>query len=249
MKLRYLLIILPLVFACDKEKHFEGPDELIEDFESAEHIEALLSDKWSFVQRTFNENTLSIDTIISHSGHKSFKSTAVPTSNDVASKASINKQFMAFWEGETVAIEFWCYLVGTDPLNWLFLFDLEEKVNIGAGPGMRLALVENQLRIEHKYLNPDLVQAEHSALDFPRNQWVKINLEISLAQQKTGTVRLWQDDQLIIQQDNWQTLPKDLLYVNQGTKGMYSQVEFGITANSPDNSAVLYVDDIEVKVK
>jgi hypothetical protein len=76
-----------------------------------------------------------------------FRFEAQPSTQKAASKCSLVKNKMAFWEGETVRISFWCYLKGNAPASWLFLFDLEEKVAIGAGPGMRIANVgaDNQL--------------------------------------------------------------------------------------------------------
>lgn len=243
-----LLLVLTL-FACDKEKFFDGPDSYSDDFSDYTEIDDLIDgndERWSFFQKTYEENTLSIDTVIYHSAGKSFKSFGMPADERGASKASINKQFMAFWTGETVGIEAWYYIEGDAPAEWLFLFDLEEKVAIGAGPGMRLALVNNQLRVEHKYPKPDIIQDVNTALDFPRNEWVKIRFEAKLSQKEEGTVRLWQNDVLIIEQTNWQTLPKDILYANQGTKGMYSQIEFGVTANASSDSITVYVDDIAV---
>jgi len=149
---------------------------------------------------------------------------------------------MAFWKGETVRLSAWYYIEGTQNLNWLFLMDLEEQTPIGAGPGMRLALVDNQLRIEHKFNEKDIKQ--QNPISFPRNEWVKIVWEIKLERKKKGTVKLWQNGQLIIDSKEHNTLPKDLLYFQQGTKGMYSSCEIGITANSSDNPTRLWVDDI-----
>ena len=252
MKTGSILFFCFLLLSCNKEKYFDGPNAFQEDFGSYQQIEDIvLGDniRWSFFQKTFESNELSIDTIIYHSAGKSFKSYALPsTEENGASKASINKQFMAFWEGETVSVEAWYYLVDTLAVDWLFIFDLEEKTSIGAGPGMRLALVDNRLRVEHKFPNPDIKQKEGLELDFPRNQWVKIKFESKLSQKKEGSVKVWQDDVLIISQNNWNTLPKDLLYAVQGTKGMYSQIEFGATANSSAHEVTIYVDDIDVKI-
>jgi hypothetical protein len=252
MKIAIVLIAGIFLFSCQKEKHFDGPNNFSEDFSAYTTIEDIIdgnNEQWSFFQKTFEGNTTSIDTVIFHSSGKSFKSHAVPsTAEKGASKASINKQFMAFWEGETVGIEAWYYIEGTASAQWMFLFDLEEKTSIGAGPGMRLALVNNQLLVEHKYPNPNINQIDGSEIDFPRDQWVKIRFETKLSQKKKGYVKVWQDDHLIIEQNDWQTLPKDILYFQQGTKGMYSQIEFGVTANSSDNPMTVYVDDIDVRL-
>lgn len=174
--------------------------------------------------------------------YKSLLFKAAKSDKDGASKSSLAKQKMAFWKGETVRLSAWYYIEGTQNLNWLFLMDLEEQTPIGAGPGMRLALVDNQLRIEHKFNEKDIKQ--QNPISFPRNEWVKIVWEIKLERKKKGTVKLWQNGQLIIDSKEHNTLPKDLLYFQQGTKGMYSSCEIGITANSSDNPTRLWVDDI-----
>lgn len=250
--MKYILISLVFVslVSCNKKKHFDGPNAYFDDFESYNHIDETVdgnNELWSFFQLTYGNNDVSIDSAITHSGNRSVRCFAQAPEDDGTSKASINKQFMAFWEGETVQSDFWLYIEGNDPIDWLFIFDLEEKTPIGAGPGMRLAIVENKILLEHKYNNPNVYQNGEGIL-FPRNQWVNIRFETKLSRKKKGTVRVWQDGVEIISINKWQTLPKDILYSQQGTKGMYSQIEFGATANSDDNNIVLYVDDVDVKV-
>jgi hypothetical protein len=251
--MRYLLAIcsILLLVSCNKEKYFDGPDHYSDDFEVYSTIDDLLVDndeKWSFFQLTFDENILNVDSTFAHTGAQSMHFyAAASTEEKGASKCSISKQKMAFYEGETISVEVWYYLVGTASADWLFLFDLEEQAAIGAGPGMRLAMVDNALRVEHKYYNPDILQLTTEEVQFPRNEWVKVNFEAKLSQKKKGSVKVWQNDQLIIHQENWKTLPTDFLYSQQGTKGMYTSIEFGLTANTRENPMELYVDDIIVK--
>ena len=181
--------IILLFLSCDKERFFEGPDQYLDNFESYETATELFveeDEKWSFTQQTFEENALSISTEKFHTGNQSVKFSAINSPDpSEASKASMVKQKMAFWEGETVFIDFWIYLEGNESANWLFLFDIEEQATIGAGPGIRLALVENALLIEHKYLQPNIEQ-EGEKLLFPRDEWVHIQLEIKLSQKDEG---------------------------------------------------------------
>jgi hypothetical protein len=243
----YILIAFALLISCNKRERFDGPNSYMDGFETYADVEELLDgddQRWSFFQITKAFNELSIDTSIVHSGTQSLKFVAAPNDDEV-SKCSINKQHMAFWEGETVDVNFWCYLVGNAAVDWMFLFDLEEKIPVGAGPGIRLAIVNNQLLVEHKYPMPNIVQS-NGGMDFPRDQWVHIRFQARLSRKDEGMVRVWQDDQLILEANNWQTLPKDILYAQQGTKGMYNQIEFGITANADDNPHELYLDDVNV---
>lgn len=249
---KYLLAIsiLPLLFACNSKEFFDGPNQYAEDFEAYNQIDDMLSEndeRWSYFQLTYPENQLTIDSSFAFEGNQCIKSFAQKSTDaNGASKCSFSKQNMAFWENERVTLSAWYYMVGDADAQWIFLMDLEEQVAIGAGPGMRLAMVDNAIRVEHKYFNPDIIQPAGGEVLFPRNQWVHLVFETKLSKKHDGYVKVWQDDVLILNQQNWKTLPTDLLYFQQGTKGMYSSIEFGITANTHDNDMVVYVDDISV---
>lgn len=250
MKKKILVVLVgSIIFSgCNKEKFFDGPDFFQDGFESYSTLSDLLlpdDQFWSFTQLTTGENNITIDTTKVHSGNKSLKFVAQKSDNEGASKSSIAKQNMAFWEGETVRMSVWYFIEGTNALEWLFLMDLEEQTAIGAGPGMRLALVDNQLRVEYKFNEKDITQPVGQEIDFPRNQWVELVWEVKLSQKNKGAVSLWQNGQLIIDSQKNRTLPKDLLYFQQGTKGMYSSCEIGITANSKDNDLTIWADDIK----
>jgi len=68
-----------------------------------------------------------------------------------------------------------------------------------------------------------------------------------LQQKDEGYIKLWQNDTLLINVENTQTLPKDKLYFIQGTKGMYQSVQIGVTATTSDFDVTMYIDDIEIK--
>lgn len=244
-----LILTVCTLLGCNKEKLFDGPNNYTDDFESYTELSDLFSSeqRWSFNQQTKTGNAIQVDSNFAHSGSKSIKCYALASDDQSASKSSLIKQFMAFWEGETVRMKASYYIEGTEQLNWLFLMDLEEKVAIGAGPGMRIALEEEQLVVEYKFNEKSIYQDEENGLTFPRNQWVDITWELHLSRDKKGWVKVWQDDQLVIDQQGVNTLPKDILYVQQGTKGMYSNAEIGITANSRDHPATVWVDDFEIK--
>ncbi|PIY08976.1 MAG: hypothetical protein COZ18_09465 [Flexibacter sp. CG_4_10_14_3_um_filter_32_15] len=246
--IKYFLLVIIIMSSCNKEEFFSGPNFFQDNFETYTSLNDLLIENdqlWSFTQLTRDENNIIIDTLTFHLGNKSLKFKAKKTTNGDVSKCSIAKQNMAFWNRETVRITAWYYIEGTESLEWLFLMDLQEQTAVGAGPGMRLALVNNQLRVEHKFFEDDIIQPAGLEIDFPRNKWVELIWEVKLSTKNNGTVKLWQNGQLIIDTKNNRTLPKDLLYFQQGTKGMYSSIEVGITANSNDNDLTMWVDDIK----
>ncbi|MFY0689927.1 MAG: heparin lyase I family protein [Cyclobacteriaceae bacterium] len=244
----YLLCIALFVcLSCDKEKLFDGPDYFTEDFENYDAFEELFADDdqfWSFSQLTRSGNQITVDTTHTFSGQRALKFIADPTGDQGASKASIVKQKMAFWEGETVRLTAHYFIAGNESLEWLFLMDLEEQTAIGAGPGMRLALVDDALRVEYKFNERDILQTIDPAVPFPRNEWVAIVWEVELSTNDDASVRIWQNSELILESYDHKTLPTDILYFQQGTKGMYSSCEIGITANSHDNALTIWVDDV-----
>lgn len=249
-KIILIFTLTPCLLNCNKEEKFTGPNFFEDSFESYSELNDLLlpdNELWSYSQLTKDENKIIIDTSRFYSGGQSMKFTAVKGSAKVASKSSLAKQNMAFWEGETVRISAWYFIEGTKPLDWLFLIDLEEQVSIGAGPGMRIALMDDLLRIEHKFFENDVEQNTGNEVPFPRNKWVEIVWEVKLSQKNKGTIKLWQDGQLVIDSKDNRTLPKDALYFQQGTKGMYSSLQVGITANSRENEATLWVDDVKIE--
>ena len=239
-----------VLFGCNKETYFAGPNSFSDDFESYTNFDELLIDddiNWSSTQQTYDANTISLSTERAHSGTTSLKFDAVGSSDGKLSKCSIFKQKMAFFEGETVQSSIWYYIEGEQELDWLFLLDLEEQTAIGAGPGMRVANVGtgNYGTMEFKFNTDDLKQETHS---FPRNEWFKITLETLLSQKKKGWVKLYLNDQLIVEGTKKKTLPKDVLYNQQGTKGMYTSIEIGATANPSPNPVIIYADDFSIEV-
>ena len=170
-KLGYIALFGLVLLGCNKKKFFDGPNYFADGFETYSTLEEALPEDdvlWSFTQLTRSENTITVDTSRFHSGTQSLKFQAAASSDGDASKASIAKQNMAFWEGETMRVSAWIFIEGPDPLQWLFLFDVEEQTAIVAGPGMRLALVDDQLRVEHKFLEDDILQNVGDPVDFPR---------------------------------------------------------------------------------
>ena len=169
--------------------------------------------------------------------------------NSILSKCSVVKQHMAFWEGSTVMVEAWYYVENSSSTDWLWLMDFEENTAIGAGPGLRLAVFEDALILNYKLEAGDNTkQPDETKVVFPMDQWVHVQMEVFLSQKKKGWVKVYQDSELLIHDTDVRTLPVDKLYHTQGTKGQYTNIEFGITANGTGAHQVLYLDDVKAEV-
>ena len=121
--MKKLLLIFSAIwclFGCNKVRYFDGPDFYQDGFEAYSTLNELLlpdDQAWSFTQLTKVENTIEVDTTLVHNGNRSLKFFAKKTDQDGASKASIAKQNMAFWEGETVRLSAWYFIDGSSSLN------------------------------------------------------------------------------------------------------------------------------------
>ncbi|MEZ5069898.1 MAG: heparin lyase I family protein [Bacteroidales bacterium] len=240
------LLTIIAIFGCNKEKLLDGKNSIYEDFETVNNIDELLQNgNWEYYQQTEPSSYIGINNSNPHSGNNCLK---IFATKGTVSKSDIVNNKMAFWENDIVQISAWFYIEDTNMINYLFLFDIEEIVSVGANPGIRVAIDdEGFLLIErNKYGETTLHQTEATRTQFPRNQWVELSMEIKLQQKEKGYIRLWQDGVLLINVENTQTLPTDKLYFIQGTKGMYQSVQIGVTATTSDSDVIMYIDDIEI---
>lgn len=248
--LAFLLLTLCMI-ACGKQSFENYPDSLSDDFEAAVNQETLFKaegGKWSAPQLTEGDNNLFPDTSRAHSGNQALFCTAAP-SVDGASKCSIFNNELSLEEGKIFHFSAWYFLEGTQSVDYLFLADLEERTTVGASPGVRIALEDSvgYLVMERNKINAStLYQEEGNRVAFPRDKWVHLEWEMDLQRKEKGSVRVWQDGQLLITASGIKNMPRDRLYFAQGTKGIYSNIEVGITANTKDSSVRLWVDDVEV---
>ncbi|MEM7372147.1 MAG: heparin lyase I family protein [Bacteroidota bacterium] len=252
--MKYILPCLPLIFltSCLTGLIQEGTTFLAEDFEGYSNTEDLFqgpSSKWGFFQQTESDNYIEFDTTRPHSGEQCLKIFAKKGREGFASKSDLANTDMGFREGDIIHVSMWFYIEGTKDLTDIFLFDIEENVQIGAGPGLRLALESpvGFLKIERrKMLESDIEPVEENQIPFPRNQWVHLEIEIQLSRNKDGYIQVFQNDTLLIDAQQERTLPRDRIVFIQGAKGIYDNVQVGITANSLQHDATIYVDDIEI---
>ncbi len=249
------IVVLALVMlaACTQKRIRSWPSFLVDDFEAVNSVDELTEGEaaiWKYYQQQGEQNTISIDRSNPHSGLQCLKFTAEPSTNG-ASKSDIAHNRLLFRAGEKVLFTGWFYIEGSENLDYVFLMDLEEDVAIGAGPGIRVALEDSvgYLVLErNKFLENTLRQEEGSKVAFPRDEWVELKMEVLLGQKAKGAVKIWQNGELLIDVENTPTLPRDRLTVIQGTHNYYHSLQVGITANSPANACVMYIDDISIEV-
>ena len=242
-----LFIFVIAVFSCTKEKQpADTFTNFTEDFESYTSYDSTLfaTTKWSTNQKTFDDNNYTIDTNIVHSGNKSLRCYAVASTSKDVSKCSLIKGNMYFTKHDIIKYSAWYFVSGT--LTNLFLVDFEENAPISSSPGVRVALFnDGYLSLERGKLGLNTIyQDENTKILFPQNQWVHVEVELKLERPKKGYVKIWQDGVLLIDKDGIQTLSEDKLYFTQGTRGVFHNLEVGITANGKGGNTILFIDDI-----
>ncbi|MEM6347860.1 MAG: heparin lyase I family protein [Bacteroidota bacterium] len=249
----YIALALGLSLGCTQKRIENWPPFLADDFESISRVDELTEGEeaiWKYYQQAGEQNTISIDRSNPHTGLQCLKFTAEP-SIDGASKSDIAHNRLLFQAGEKVLFNGWYYIEGTANLDYVFLMDLEQDIAIGAGPGIRIALEDSigYLVLErNKFLETTLRQETAIKVAFPRDEWVEIRMEVLLGQKEKGAVKIWQNGQLLIDVENTPTLARDRLTVLQGTHNYYHNLQVGITANSPSNPCLMYIDDISIEV-
>lgn len=249
-----ILLLLPALAGCYKAKRdylATALRDFSDGFETYATAADLISeDRWPGNQLTLADNSISIDTVNVHSGNQSLRCEAGITIGDVVSKASLLNNNFGFEQGDEIYFEAWYFVNSSNPPN-LFLADFEENANISLGPGFRLLINENGgLCIERKKMGKSTLQQTISTpRALPLGQWVRIQLEVKLAKRNKGYFKLWQNDELILEHNNVQTLPRDMIYVTQGTAGLLRQLEVGITANGSNQAATVWVDDVVIRLR
>lgn len=184
---------------------------------------------------TFKDNRLDVLAAAGHDGGVGLRATALaPTGNMITAKASIDRELVHFVRGDVVKIGAWFRVVEGKPFG---LIDLEAAY-VDQAPGPRVLLVGDHLEVELKFgekphFKPSVSRA------FPIGPWVRVEVELELQPDATGSVRLWQDGELLIDTKG-QTLPLPNTILNS--------LELGITANN-EVKTVLDVDGISVFVR
>jgi hypothetical protein len=185
----------------------------------------------------FDDNR--IDIVSNQAGNEgqSLKFTAfAPTEDMVTAKSSIESTLMHADIDDEVYLQADFYLEEGFPFS---LIDFENKW-FEQSPGIRLVFDQDQyLAAELKYgSKPWFRQRSGNEVKFPVQQWVQIKAYVLLRNDEAGVVKIWQDDQLIVDASG-QTLPT--------ANSIQTNIETGITATS--EKTMLYLDNFEVRIE
>lgn len=248
MKYFGAFLLIFALLSCSKDD--TGSAGFADDFESySSALQLFEQTNWSYFEQTYSENTVAIVSDTVHSGQKAVRLFSRMGDPKTVSKADLaSHDFVLFRTNDIIHVSFYAMIIGSQSIDKLFILDIEDAAAISSGPGIRLLLdPDNALVLERHKLNySNISQDAQTKVPFPRNQWVKIEFECKLSPHKKGYVKLWQNDQLLIERAKIITLPSDILYVTQGTHRYYRNVEVGITANNSGSAVRMFLDDFHV---
>jgi len=175
-----------------------------------------------------------------HSGIRALLCVAPAKPSDmVTCKASISCPLVYFAYGDDFWYQAYYFAEDSHPFT---IMDLECEW-IKQHAGIRLCITEKgDMEAELKSLDkPRFRQSAAAPIAFPLGQWVKVQTQIHLSNENDGSVKIWQDDTLIVDAKGV-TLPL--------RSAIYSSLEVGISAHSYGNKkSKLWVDDIRVSDK
>jgi hypothetical protein len=244
-----IIVILIVLQSCKKEdfSDISGFDDRFITYNSINDI--FTNGNWTFHEKTYSENTLTIvhDTV--RSDTNSIRMFCVPGNGSLVSKSGLASHHKILYkEGDIVKVSCWFYIPTNEGLNKLVILDLEDPAPISTGPGIRLMFdQDNAIFIERNKMGlSNITQNSGNKILFPFNKWVNITFELKLHTKSRGYIKLWQDGELIFDESSVTTLPRDRLYITQGTHKSYSNIEVGITANSTGHNIVMFIDDFSI---
>ena len=184
----------------------------------------------------FEDNRIDLKTDILNNSGNCIKFTAIePTPNMITSKSSLSNSLMFADKNDEIMVEADFYIESGFPFS---IVDFENKWFEGH-PGIRLVFDDNNnIAVELKYgLKPWYRQKTGSELSFPSEQWVNIKWQFDLSETDNGTIKVWQDNVLIIDETG-KTLPT--------SNSIQSNIELGITAT--DQHTIMYVDNFKIMI-
>jgi len=221
--------------------------------------------RWTNIQLVDPENgnnEINLETSTILSGSSSLRIYA-EASDNVLSKADIEKGGFSAPEGSTIKITANFYIASTANIENLLLIDLEccscwdPEVPDNQCPGIRLMMKENGfLSIERgKILGSTIVQ---STVAFPRNEWVNVVWELALSSENDGMNKLYLNGQEVISESGMNMPNADIFRAEFAKNGIdfelqeplyYERFQIGATANPTKHNIELFIDDVKLEIK
>lgn len=252
-----LLAVSLLIMAIDSPAGADSEETIFSDgFENASTIRDLLKrdgSRWTNSQRTPSGNGLTLVTDPSHSGN-ALHFHALPSGSAV-SKADIERALPDLVAGDQLSISAWFYAKSGQSLDNVFILDLEcPTCWPDTSPGIRVHLkghggtpVVERGKIRLPSLrNEDMIRA----VSFPRERWVRVEWQTTLAPDDLGRTSITFDGRTVFSARG-ATFPDPTILARSGIalrKLAYERFQIGITANSSSNPVDIFVDSVEVRV-
>lgn len=237
-----------------------------DDFENVAQIHDLLradSSRWTYLQRSHNENHIDLDRTHFHHGSTSLSLSSEPSSGQV-SKAAIQKEGLDLREGQVVYMSASFYIPSGSSIENVFLWDLEcgncwsqTNAQPNKSPGIRLGLFNSQgyptvERGKIGYRTGNFKQNVNQPVFIPRDKWVQLAWIVHLAANEGGLTEVFLDGTKIISEYGV-NMPQPEYFmkhfgVHLNTPVHYDRIQVGITANGSRNPVKIYVDDVELRL-
>ncbi|MBW1297875.1 hypothetical protein [Aquimarina litoralis] len=214
------------------------------------------------VQQTNPSNEIAISTTTFSEGQNALRLLALK-SDDVLSKMDIEKEGFKAFAGDLVVLEADFYLNSIENIENLLLIDLEccscwdPTVNDNQCPGVRLMMSGGNdfLAIERGKISATNLQ--QTSVQFPRNEWVTVRWELTLANTDTGVNKLSINGNEVIN-DNGMNMPNATIFRDVFAQNgidftlqepvFYERIQVGATANPTMEDIELFVDNFSIKI-
>lgn len=167
---------------------------------------------------------------------------AGPRTDRRVGKAALILPFAAMRPGATIIVEAEFYFPLETPLNSIHLMDLECKFcGQSHNPGLRLYLRHGRLRIDRKKINGGPAWTNDRGPSLVPGRWHRIRWELTLgADDASGRSEVFLDGTAVLR-NRGRTLP-DV----PKRHAAIDRLQIGLTANSNDRAAVLYLRGLTV---
>lgn len=285
MKYFLLSLIVFFSFSCSNSdsEEIETQTEISTDFifedgfetSSTEFSDLFPNDnsRWTTVQLISPNNTtnsLELSSAIASEGNQSLAIQS-KQSNDILSKADIEKGGFNAVEDDKVSIQADFYIDSDANLENLFLFDLEccscwdpsvdDDPSVDGDnkcPGVRLMLSggNDYLAIERgKIAGSTLSQ---TTTKFPRKAWVTVRWELKLSPNDNGSNKLFINGNQILS-ENGMNMPNASIFRDVFAESdiefelqepiSYERIQIGATANPDSEDLLLYIDNFSLRIE